>query len=105
MSYFIAATRGLNVIPGFLRRVKRLFRDADTAWIELTDYGYELSICGEPHSISYTLEDAIEELNTALLRCGRGFPDTLEIMDIGDGVWGVDMADLVRRARVALESL
>lgn len=106
MSYFTAATRGLNVATGFLKQTKRLIKDADTAWIELTYSGYELSILGELHSISYSLEEAIDELDTALLHGhARGLPDGMEIMDLGDGVWGVDMADLVRRARSALESL
>lgn len=106
MSYLTAATQGINVATRLLRRVERLFRDADTAWIELTDYGYELSILGELHSISYSLEEAIEELDTALLRGHiRGLPDGLKVMNATDGVWGVDMADLVRRSRAALESL
>lgn len=106
MSYFTAATRGLNVAAGFIKQIERLIRDANTAWIELTYSGYELSILGELHSTSYSLELAIEELDAALLqRPARGLPDDVEIMDFGDGVWGVDMADLVRRARSTLESL
>lgn len=106
MSYFTAATRSLSVPAGFLKRTERLFRDADTAWIELTHLGYELSIMGETHSISFSLEEAIEELSTALLSGhAKGLPDDLEVMDITDGVWGVNMADLVRRSRAALESL
>lgn len=66
MSYSTAATWGLGA--GLLRQVKHPFRDADTAWVGLTDFGYGLSI-------------------------------------LGDGVWGVDMADLVRRSQSALESL
>ena len=105
MSYFIAATQGTNVAARFLRRVERLFRDADTAWIELTDYGYELRILGELHSISYSLEEAVEELDTALLNSHtRGLPDGLKVMEVADGVWGVDMADLVRCSRAALGS-
>lgn len=106
MSYFTAATKGLNITAGHLRRAEQLFQDADTAWIELTDVGYELSILGEPRAISFSLEDATRKLGAALFRgCGRGFPDALEIMCLGGGVWGVDMADLVRRTRAALESL
>ena len=106
MSYFTAATQGLSITAGRSRQVERLFRDANTAWVELTDYGYELSILGERRALSYTLEEAIEELGTTLLRGhAYGMPDVVEVMDLGDGVWGVDMADLVRRTRVALESL
>lgn len=106
MSYFTTATQGLNVAPGFLRQTKRLFRDADTAWIELTHFGYELSIRGDTQSVSSSLEEAIEELDTALLHNhARGLPDGLETIPVTDGVWGVNMADLVRRARAALESL
>ena len=106
MSYFTAATQGINVSAGFLKRVRRLFRDADTAWIELTYHGYELSILGDTHSISFSLEEAIEELTTALLHDrAKCLPDGLEVMPITDGVWGVNMADLVRRSRAALESL
>ena len=106
MSYFTAATQGLNTAPGFLRNTERLFREADTAWIELTSMGYEISILGELHSTSFSLDEAVEELDTILLRGhARGLPDGLEVMDITEGVWGVNMADLVRRARVALEAL
>lgn len=104
MSYFAAATRGLNLAPVFLGQTKRLFRDADTAWIELTDFGYELSILGETRCTSSSLGEAVEELDAALLH-GRCLPGSLRIIPIADGVWGVDMADLVRRARAALESL
>jgi len=106
MSYFTAATQGLNVASGFLKQTSRLFRDADAAWIELTYFGYELSILGDIQSTSSSLEEAIEEMDTALLHSHtRGLPDGLEIIPVTDGVWGVDMADLVRRARTALESL
>lgn len=106
MSYFTAATKDLDVPVWFLKQTERIFRDADTAWIELTDYGYELSILGELHSISFSLEEAIGELDTALLHGhAKGFPDGLEVMDVTDNVWGINMADLVRRARAALKSL
>lgn len=99
MSYFTATTRGLDIGTGLPRQAKRLFRDADTAWIELTNFWYELSIFGELHSTSFSLEEATAELETALIhRYGRGTPDALEIMEIGDGVRGVDMADLARRS-------
>ena len=105
MSYFTAATQGLSIVPGHQRQYRRLFQDANTAWIERTDLGYELSIRGERHSTSYTLEEAFEELDTALLRGHlKGMPDAVEVLDLGGGVWGVDMADLVRRARAALEA-
>lgn len=106
MSYFTAATKGLDITAGRRKQTEQLFRDANAAWIELTDIGYELSILGELHSISFSLEDATQELNTAILRGpSRGFPDSLEIMYLGGGVWGVDVADLARRTRAALESL
>lgn len=106
MSYFTAATQGLSVTAGHRRQVERLFRDADTAWIELTDHGYEISILGERHSTSYTLEEALEGLDTALLRGHpKGLPDAVGVLDLGGGVWGVDMADMVRRTRAALEAL
>lgn len=105
MSYFTAATQGLSIAPGYRRQVERLFQGANTAWVERTDLGYELSIHGELHSTSYTLEDAFEELDTALLRGHlKGMPDTVEVLDLGGGVWSVDMADLVRRVRAALEA-
>lgn len=106
MSYFTAATQGLSITAGRRRQVERLFRDADTAWIELTDYGYELSILGKRDSTSYTLEESLKELNAALLRGHpKGMPDAVEVLDLGGGVWGVDMADMVRRTRAALEAL
>lgn len=61
MSYFTAATQGLNVANGFLELVKRLFRKADTAWIVLTDWGYELQVLGELVSTSPSLEEALED--------------------------------------------
>lgn len=100
MSYFTAAIQGLSLTTGRYRQVERLFRDAGTAWIEPTDYEYELPVLGERHSTSYTLEEAIEELDTAL----PVMPAVVEVMDLGDGVWAVDMAGLVRRTRVALEA-
>lgn len=106
MSYFTAATRGLNVATGFLKQVKRLFRDADAAWIVLTDRGYELRILGELVSMSSSLEEALDELDTALLHGhAKGLPTEVPTMEVSEGVRGVDMADLTRRARQALESL
>lgn len=106
MSYFNTATQGLNVATGFLKQTKRLFREADATWIVLTDWGYELQVLGELVSMSYSLEEALEELETTLLHNRtKGLPDGLEVLDLGDGVWCVDMTDLTRRARQALESL
>lgn len=84
MSYFTAAPQGLDTSVGSLKQSERLLRDADTAWIELVDFRCELSILGETGS---SLEGAIEELGAA------------------DNVCGVNMADPVSRARVALKSL
>ena len=105
MSYFATATQGINASVGLREQTKRIFRGACTAWIELTDFGYELSTLSEVHFISFS-RGAVEEQDTAL-RHGhaRGFPDSLEIMPSTDGVRGVIMANLVRRARVALKSL
>lgn len=106
MSYFTAATCGLDIAPGLLEQARRLFQDADAAWIELTDSGYALSILGDTRSIRSSLDEAIEGLDSALLHGhGRGLPDNLGVMPVKSGVWGVDMADLVRRTRAALESL
>lgn len=103
MGYFSAAIKGIYTLPSFRRRLERLFRDANSAWIELTDYGYELYILGERHSTSYTLEEAIHELNSALLGSKtRAMPESVSVMEITDTVWGVDMADLTRSAREAL---
>lgn len=106
MSYFAAATQGLNIATGFLKQTKRLFRDADYAWIVLTDWGYELQILGGLVSTSSSLEEAINELDTALLGSHlKGLPEEVPMMEVQEGVWGVDMAELARRARRALESL
>lgn len=106
MSYFNTATQDLNVTNGFLELVKRLFRKADAAWIVLTDWGYELQVLGELISTSPSLEEALEELDAALIHSyAIGLHDGPEVLNLGDGVWGVDMADLTRRARQALESL
>lgn len=103
MSYLSAAIQGIYTLPSFRRRLERLFRDADSAWIELTDYGYELYILGERHSTSYTLEKAIQELNSVLLGSrNRAMPESVSVMEVTDGVWGVDMADLARSTREAL---
>lgn len=106
MSYFVAATKGLNLKPTQLRRLRLLCQKADTAWIVLTDQGYEVSVLGGLHTISDSLEDAISELELEVLGSfRRGLPKSLEMMYVSDGVWGVNMADLVRRSRAALESL
>lgn len=106
MSYLADATKGLNLKPTQYRRLKPLFQKADTAWIVLTDWGYEVSVLGELHTISYSLGDATSELELEILGSFRqGLPKSLEMMYVSDGVWGVDMADLVRRSRAALESL
>lgn len=106
MSYFTDATQGLNVATGFLKQTKRLFQNAGFAWIVLTDWGYEVQIFGELVSMSSSLDEAIEELETALLHSRtNGLPDGLAVIYLGDGLWGVDMVDLTRRARQALESL
>lgn len=103
MSYFSAAVQGIYILPSFRRRIERLFRNANAAWIELTDYGYELYILGERHSTSYTLEEAIQELDYALLSSKtRAMPKSVAVMEVTDGVWGVDMADLARSTREAL---
>lgn len=106
MSYFTAATRGLNVATGLLEQTRRLFRDAGATWIVLTDWGYELRILGELFSMSFSLEEALDELDTALLHGhAKGLPTEVPTMEVSEGVWGVDMADLTRRARRVLESL
>lgn len=103
MSYLSAAIQGIYTLPSFRRRLERLFRDADSAWIELTDYGYELYILGERHSTSYTLEEATQELTDALLSSrNRAMPESVSVMEVTDSVWGVDMADLARSTREAL---
>lgn len=103
MGYFSAATKGIYTLPSFRRRLERLFRDANAAWIELTDYGYELYILGERHSTSYTLEEATQELNSVLLGSrNRAMPKSVSVISITDTVWGVDMAELTRSAREAL---
>lgn len=106
MKHFTAATRGLNGAPGFLKQTERLFRDANAAWIGLTDFGCELSILGDAQSTSSSLAEAIEELDTALLHGHTGgIPDGHDFQPITDGVWGVNMADPVRRAKAVPESL
>ena len=103
MSYLSTAIQGIYTLPSFRRRLDRLFREANAAWIELTDYGYELYILGERHSTSYTLEEAIEDLEDALLGSKtRAMPGSVSVMEITDGVWGVDMAELARSRREAL---
>lgn len=103
MSYFSDAVQGVDLLPAYRRRVERLFREANSTWIELTDYGYELYILGERQSTSYTLEDAISELNDTLLGgTSRCLPESVPVMDITDEVWGVDMVDLARSTREAL---
>lgn len=103
MSYFSDAVQGVSLLPSYRRRVERLFREADTTWVELTDYGYELYIRGDRYSTSYTLEDAIQEVNEALLGGERRYlPQSVSVMPISDGVWGVDMADLTRCTREGL---
>nr|DAV65845.1 MAG TPA: hypothetical protein [Caudoviricetes sp.] len=54
MSYFATAVQGINASVGLRKQTKRLRRDACTAWIELTDFGYELSILGGVHFISFS---------------------------------------------------
>lgn len=103
MSYFSDAVQGIHLLPSYRRRVERLFREANHTWIELTDYGYELYILGERHSTSYTLEDALQEMNTTLLGgIRRHLPESVAVMEVTDGVWGVDMVDLVRGTREVL---
>lgn len=106
MSYFVAATRGHNLKPTQRRCLGQLFRKADTSWIVLTNRGYEVSVPGELHAVSPSLEGAVSELELRVLGNFRqGLPKSLKMMYVSDGVWGVDMADLVRRSRAELESL
>lgn len=106
MSYFTAAARGHNLEPTQRRRLGQLLQKADTSWIVLARRGYEVSVSGEPHGISPSLGDAISELELGVLGNFRqGLPRSLETMYVSNDVWGVNMADLVRRSRAALESL
>lgn len=84
MSYFTAAPQSLDISVGSLKQPERLLRDADASWGELIDLGCGLLILGETGP---SLGEAVEEL------------------DAPDDVWGVDMADPVSCARVALGSL
>ena len=103
MSYFSDAVQGVSLPPSYRRRVERLFREANATWIELTDLGYELYILGERHSTSYTLEDAIQEMEITLLGgIRRHLPESVTVMEVTDGVWGVDMVDLARGTREVL---
>ena len=106
MSYFTAATRGHNLKPTQRRGPRQLFRKADTFWIVLTGRGYEVSVLGETHTVSPSFEDAISELELEVLGNFRqGLPRSLETMYVSDGMWGIDMADPVRRSRTVLEAL
>lgn len=106
MSYFTAATRGHNLKPTQRRRLGQLFQKADTSWIVLTNRGYEVSVQGELHAVSLSLEGAVSELELIVLGNFRqGLPRSLKMMYVSDGVWGVNMADLVRRSREGLEAL
>lgn len=106
MSYFSAATQGHNLKLTQQRRLENLFRKADTAWVVLTDQGYEVYVLGELQVLSFSLEEAVSELELAVLGSFRqGLPKALMVMDVGDGVWGVDMADMVRSTQAMLESL
>lgn len=108
MSYFIAATRGLDIPSYYYRRVERFFREAESARIELTDQGYELFINDELYSLSFSLEDALDELDTALLgdpSPRNGIPMAVLPDPLSPRVWGVDMEHATRQARYALESL
>jgi len=88
MSYFITTTKGVSAPVGF--RTQRLLRDADTAWIELTNFRYQLQIFGEAHSINSSLEEAVEELDAGLL---HGLPEGL---DVTNNMRDVKVADPVR---------
>lgn len=108
MSYFTAAVRDLDIPPYYRRRIGRFFQAAESARIELTDQGYELYILGEHHSLSFSFEDALGELDTALLGASgprRGIPMAILPEPVSARVWGVDMEHATRQARYALESL
>lgn len=108
MSYFIAATQGLSVPSARLCRIERFFRMAESTQIELTDQGYELFVDGEFYSLSFSLEDALDELDTALLGAPgprSGIPMAVLPEPLSPRVWGVDMEHATRQARYALESL
>lgn len=108
MSYFTAATQGLDIPPAYRRRAERFFRAAESAQIELTDQGYELFVDDEFHSLSFSLEDALDELDTALLGAPgprKGIPMAVLPELLSSRVWGVDMEHATRQARYALESL
>ena len=99
MSYSTAATKGTGAQTRHLRRTELLLRNADHAWIVLTDLGYELYVLGELLSTSYSLGEAIDELDTALLGSHlRGLPEEVPTMEVADGIWGVDLAELSRQA-------
>ena len=106
MSYFIAATQGLDVPSATLPRAGRFFRIAESTQIELTDQGYELFVDDEFYSLSFSIEDALDELGTALLGAPgprSGVPMAVLPEPLSPRAWGMEHA--MRQARYALESL
>lgn len=81
---------------------------AESAQIKLTDQGYELFVDDEFYPLSFSLEDALDELDTVLLGAPGprdGIPMAVLPEPLSHRVWGVDMEHATRQARYALESL
>lgn len=85
MIYFTAATQGLGSTAGRLKWVECLSRDADTARVERTDLGYEISALGGWQSTSYTPREALERPPHGHF---KGLPDAVGILGPKGGCAG-----------------
>lgn len=106
MSYFETAAAGHTLTPYQRLTISRFFRDAEATKITRDDFGYNISIGDCTYPLLYSLEDAIEELQSLLIghRAAACLPLAVVVEIRPDGSWGVDMEHAVSETRYALES-
>lgn len=104
MSYFETATAGYDLTPYLKRRISRFFRDAESARIAHDFMGYQITIGGQEYPLEYSLDDAIEALQTILVsrRVADCLPFAVVVKYESEVSWTVDMDAAVRDTQYAL---
>lgn len=104
MSYFETATAGYDLTPYLKRRISRFFRDAESTRIVRDFTGYQITIGEQEYPLEYSLNDAIETLQSLLVsyRVEDCLPLAVVIKYESEVSWTVDMDAAVSDTQYAL---